>query len=297
MNNISNQYINLYKNKTNEINIIATNYPDKLKRFSGIKTVIFDVYGTLIISGSGDIGIHDEAEHSQELEKAFSESGFKILKDGFGEIASQKLKDTIINAHNNSKKEGIEFPEIEIRDCWKEVADYLSSNNYIDSSSGDINLLAIENEILSNPVWPMPHLLKTLSALTDKGIKLGIVSNAQFYTPIMLEAFTGKTLGQLGFLPELCVWSYIERIGKPSTVLYEKLVKSANKNFSINPDEILYVGNDMLKDIWACLQTGCRTALFAGDSRSLKLRKDDDRCKHLQPDIAITDLIQILDCI
>ena len=44
-------------------------------------------------------------------------------------------------------------------------------------------------EILSNKVSPMPGMKEVLEELKSKGIPLGIVSNAQFYTPIIMNYF------------------------------------------------------------------------------------------------------------
>ena len=35
---------------------IPTDYPPQLDVLKGIRAVIFDVYGTLVVSGSGDVG-------------------------------------------------------------------------------------------------------------------------------------------------------------------------------------------------------------------------------------------------
>jgi len=70
----------------------------------------------------------------------------------------------------------------------------------------------------------------------------------------------------------------------------EKLEK-----MDISPHSVLYVGNDMLNDIYPAKTAGFKTALFAGDARSLRLRENHPQCKDLSPDIIITDLIQILD--
>jgi len=64
---------------------------------------------------------------------------------------------------------------------------------------------------------------------------------------------------------------------------------------SISAHSVLYIGNDMLNDIYPAKKAGFRTALFAGDARSLRLRENDPKCKDLSADIIITDLIQILD--
>ncbi len=41
-------------------------------------------------------------------------------------------------------------------------------------------------------------------------------------------------------------------------------------------------------------QLGLKTALFAGDQRSLRLREHDPRCSTLEPDLIITKLSQLL---
>ena len=67
--------------------------------------------------------------------------------------------------------------------------------------------------------------------------------------------------------------------------------------YGISPEETLYVGNDKLNDIWPAAQLGLKTALFAGDQRSLRLREDDTRCSDLEPDLIITKLSQLPDLI
>jgi putative hydrolase of the HAD superfamily len=142
----------------------------------------------------------------------------------------------------------------------------------------------------------MPGLEAILRGLREKNIPIGIVSNAQFYTAIMVEGFTGQSLEDLGFQKDLCVWSYQEKLGKPSTELFEKL-KEALSLRHIAHHQALYVGNDMLNDIWTADQAGLRTALFAGDQRSLRLRETDDRCRHLESDVILTTLGQLWEII
>ena len=69
------------------------------------------------------------------------------------------------------------------------------------------------------------------------------------------------------------------------------------KGLNAPADSALYIGNDMLNDIYPAKNAGFNTALFAGDARSLRLRKDVAECKNLSADLVITDLIQLLDYI
>ncbi len=69
------------------------------------------------------------------------------------------------------------------------------------------------------------------------------------------------------------------------------------KEISVPANLTLYAGNDMLNDIYPAKQAGFNTALFAGDARSLRLRKNTPECKNLSADLVITDLIQLLEFI
>ena len=85
--------------------------------------------------------------------------------------------------------------------------------------------------------------------------------------------------------------------GKPDSFLFTKAAEILEKKYNIKPHEVLYTGNDMLNDIMAADSAGMKTALFAGDKRSLRLREDNPECRMLTPDLVITDLHQIYDII
>ncbi len=206
------------------------------------------------------------------------------------ESVSNIFYDLIKEDHQNSKAQGPAYPEVDILEIWGRLLTKLGLAPMDDNTLAQT---AIKFECAVNPVWPMPGLESVLESLHKRGFPLGIVSNAQFYTPIMLENFTGTSLGALGFQEDLSVWSYKERLGKPSVELFEKLNRSLSAK-GIDPDQTLYVGNDMLNDIWTASQAGLKTALFAGDKRSLRLRESDERCQGLEPDVIITELNQLI---
>jgi len=149
-----------------------------------------------------------------------------------------------------------------------------------------------------NPIWPMPDLHETLSEFKTRQIELGIISNSQFYTPIAFEALAGNSLINLGFNQNLLHWSFEESMKKPGLLFYKRFLSKTEKAYpKLGPENYLYVGNDMLKDIYPAHHFGMKTALFAGDKRSLKWRKEDSRTKNLMPDLVITKLNQLLDCV
>jgi putative hydrolase of the HAD superfamily len=246
-----------------------------------IECVLFDVYGTLFISSSGDIGVaKKESENPWKLEPLLRKFGISrpqasLLNDFFTAIEKE---------HQILRQSGIDHPEIKIEEIWKQALNI----NELDQAKA----FAVEFEMIVNPVYPMPHLKEMLNACKQKKISLGIISNAQFYTPLLLEWYLDCNLTDLGFDPELMIFSYQHQQAKPSLALFRLAVAQLKKK-RIPEKAVIYVGNDMLNDIYPAHAVGFNTALFAGDTRSLRLREKDPRCKNLTPDLVITELLQI----
>lgn len=250
-----------------------------------IKCILFDIYGTLFISGAGDISTVKKAfRGTDELEKLLfkfriTKSPETVLKDLFTAIEKQQRQ---------LKSQGIDFPEVEIDRIWMRVLE----NNDLDT----IKRFAVEFELIVNPVYPMPHLTRLLSACKSLKVLMGIISNAQFYTPYLFEWHLNSNLDDLGFHPELIFFSYKYGHAKPSRFMFTAAADKL-EDLGVPARRALYIGNDMLNDIYPARKTGFKTALFAGDTRSLRLREDDPRCKNLSPDLVVTDLIQLVDYI
>ncbi len=260
---------------------------------SNISVVLFDIYGTLLVSGTGDIGVASSQLAPFGLEDLLESSGFTPSFRETGDRIPELLERFIKLEHKQSIDAGIDFPEVEIRDIWKNVLEKLWNDGLLlDSPDGkNVEELAIRYEMLVNPVWMMPGFPDIVVSLSNSGYRLGIVSNAQFYTPLIISALVEKDLEDLGFSPQLCAWSYEIRQAKPSPAVFRGPLEKLRNN-GIAAEEVLYVGNDLLNDVACASQSGCRTALFAGDRRSLRLRESDSRA-NVQPDIIITELAQL----
>lgn len=254
-----------------------------------IKCMIFDIYGTLFISGSGDIGI--AKKKSTEVYKKAHELEQLLIKFKIRKTTEAVLNDlfaAIEKKHDKLRKQGIDFPEVEIDRIWMDI---LKNNDQV-----TVRKFAAMFEMIVNPVYPMPNLKEMLSACKKSKVLLGIISNAQFYTPYLFEWLLDSNLKELGFHTDLILFSYISGHAKPSPFMFQSAVESL-KHLNVSADSALYIGNDMLNDIYPAKKAGFNTALFAGDARSLRLRKDVPECKTLSSDLVITDLIQLLDYI
>ena len=299
MHDDSKQYIKNLLDKQERILPVPTGVPAVFSNHTGIKAVLFDIYGTLLISASGDI---DQAEISDKnLKQALDAANIKITSND-KDVLNHILKDfeyTIRICHEASKMNKIPYPEIDVLSIWKIVLIHARRKGLVFfNEDADIMLMTCVFEFLSNKVHPMPGLKETIHALQKKEIPLGIVSNAQFYTPVLMNYFLNDKITMKdrvkGFDRELSVFSYQFGKGKPDHTLYEELVPTLKWKYGIIPSEVLFVGNDMLKDIYASSKVGFKTALFAGDKRSLRMRPEDDRTANLKPDHTITELQQVL---
>ena len=275
-----------------------TGFPERIQALPGIRVVLFDIYGTLVVSGSGDIGVGNAEDSETAFRASLEDAGLvpeRGLDEGFP--GTECFEDVIREFHAESREAGVDFPEVDIPQVWSRVLERLPGGPPADGVT-DTRLrdLALEYECRTNPVWPMPGMGETIEALGRAGKRLGIVSNAQFYTPLLFHAFLDRSPEELGFDPELCSWSYRLGEAKPSPGMFRPILERLQGQ-GVAPEQVLYVGNDMLKDVWPASRLGCRTALFAGDRRSLRLRDQDPRCSTLQPDLVVGDLPQLPGCV
>lgn len=270
---------------------IPTGVTPKLTSLAGVRAVMFDVYGTMLISGSGDVGTIAAAP-GHAFSQACATVGLTLRVPG--DEAAKQLVNVIKSVQEESRSRGIRYPEVDILAVWRQTLANLCKQGDLDTGTEDVERMAIEYEVRANPVWKMPGLKRCLDRLVRADLQLGIISNAQFFTPLLFPAVLQQTLPELGFRVDLCFYSFEHGCAKPDLFLYEMARKSLDGR-GISADQVLYVGNDMLNDVMPAQAVGFKTALFAGDGRSLRLREDDDRVAGAQANVVITELDQLLD--
>lgn len=285
---------------TNPLFPVSTHHSTKLEPLYGIKCIAFDFYGTMFISGVGDIGIDEDQQKasSNVFLQSLQETGFTIRDKEAGKYGISLFKEVIESFISAAKNNGIDYPEPEIREVWWEVLTQLLAEDYIEGKLNKETAVrfGIEFEFRINNIWPVPNLESILTSLLDRDLELGIISNSQFYTPLAFEATMEKSLEEFGFNPNLLIWSFESGRKKPSPHFYELFVKAAEKE-GLKPEQILYVGNDIRKDIQPANALNLKTALYVGDQRSLRHEPDELTRQAYQPDLIIDNLNQILDCL
>ena len=296
------EFIEKYLSESTHMVPLPTLLEPRYKPDPEIRTVVFDVYGTLVISASGDID-----------ESVISTGNLKASLDAAGIVLSKTLanpqqvladmlnsfKKHILKVHNEERRPDKPYPEIDILEIWETILNKSSQDKLIDMSDPlCIKCFTFVFEVLCNNIYPMPHMKDVILKLAEKNLPLGIISNAQFYTPVILNFFMyGKITDSEvvdPFDPDITVFSYQHKRSKPDNHLFDMLKDQCRKKYHINPSEILFVGNDMFRDIYPANTAGFKTVLFAGDSKSLRLRKEKPETEGLNPDYIITELNQLL---
>jgi putative hydrolase of the HAD superfamily len=296
------QYIREFLGESVLMKPAPTHLKPFVRKDTSIKAFVFDVYGTLLISASGDI---DESVISTDnVNQAFQAAGIEIAN---GVVDSQQLLTDIIGSfrqsvrdfHENERTEEKPYPEIDILKVWEEIIiEYAEKERIKLNGPLCIKCFTFVFEVLSNRIYPMPGMKEVIEQLHHNGYPLGIISNAQFYTPVILNFFLHNTISEAEevppFDPGITVFSYKYKRSKPDSILFERVKEQCRKQYNLFADEILFIGNDMYRDIYPASLAGFKTALFAGDTKSLKLRQEKQELKKVVPDFIVTDLRQIL---
>ncbi|MCL2218733.1 MAG: HAD family hydrolase [Chitinispirillia bacterium] len=250
----------------------------------GVRAAIFDVYGTMV-------NYWRPGFESRELREG-------LLLEAFGEIASRfGMEDVLMGMnpgdspaktlsdfyngllalnHQKSVKKGIEFPEVRVDEVWSVIVLMLKRNGYdaaarAPGDAGDFaRYLAYTYNFLSMGRSLYPGVADALKRLKGDNIVLGILSDAQLYTPIdltlLLRDQSGGTVDDHNelFDADLTFLSYEYGFVKPGEVLFRRLF-DALYEYRITPDQTVFVGNDLSVDIKPAAALGMRTALFCGD--------------------------------
>ena len=254
------------------------------------RAVLFDVYGTLFLSGSGDISIASEDQSTHPFRRALEHVDTQPSAALTREV-SIAYHNTIAEDHASAAASGEAYPEVDILSVWRRAVGTLHLTD------DDLQRLAVAYETFANPTWPMPGAATLLHAAAGV-FTIGIVSNAQFYTPLLFPALLGETINDFGFATQAVAFSWKRRVAKPDARLFDSPLAYLSDR-GIDSSRVVYVGNDMLNDVAAARSRGCMTVLFAGDTRSLRLRTGDPRVESILPDSivrSLTDLGRILGC-
>ena len=253
------------------------------------RAVIFDLFGTLVRT-------HDAAqsELTQIAIKVAKSLGMNLL-DADAENILQLYRTNVNLLKEQSRQTAGVHGEIAVADAW-ERALAQASKPVTPSEAEEFAFLYSLHAIRPHP---MPGMRELIAELRRLDIPLGIISNAQPFTMNTINHFLNGTCSMdkatYAFEAGLCSFSFEQKLIKPDARLFKKVTRALEQR-GIAPQECLYVGNDMYRDIFPAQKAGFRTVLFVGDRESLRLRADHKSTAGLRPDYIIADLAQLREC-
>ncbi len=299
METVPREFLEIIRRHSRPLQPLPTPVAPVLKKLPCVSAVLWDVYGTLFISGSGEIGTGAREIQEQALSQVLQVFGLQ------GAVSPGELLDSyeqeVRQRHAQQQARGEPYPEIQVPEVWCQVVCRRAEQGQLRLPAQAEqrwfwHRFALEYEVRSNPVWPMPGVKSVLHHLRRSGILMGLVSNSQFYTPLLFPALLNQELEELGFEEELLLFSYRLGMAKPGCGLYEEARRRLARR-GIPPERVLYVGNDVRNDVLPAQRTGFLTALFAGDRRSYRPRAEDPQCREVVPTLCLTRLEQLLGCV
>ncbi len=279
-----------------------------LKRLSNIRAVTFSVYGTLVAISGGELYIVHPQKFIMEtaLEKTIHE--FKMWQsmsrkpgkpsEYMGKIYEQMLDEVRIARSGKGER----FPEVRSDEIWRRIVGRLLKNEYEYDAPfyGSVEQLGEKIGYFFHTslqgIGPQAGAFDALKSLKEKGLALGLVADAQCFTPVQLLRAMNKQakIGRLSEIidSELMALSCDVAGKKPSQRLFRALLGPlAERDIATN--QVLHVGSSVANDVVPARRLGFQTALYAGDKSSVSASNEQLSEAASRPDVLITDLGQL----
>ena len=244
------------------------------------KVILWDVYGTLVRAERGDFD--SLVKRHAELLAIFDQTVRNFSLPLSGEALHEHFLAAIKSERDRRIAEGAAHPEIRIEEIWLKLLG--------DATLNQAREVALFFERHANPKQFQPGAFETLITLKQRGVRQGIVSNAQFYTPIDLsELLREESAGAICtyesiFDPALTVFSFELGVAKPDLAPFRRAVEALTRD-NIMPDDCVFVGDSPANDIVPAQHLGFKTVLYA-PAGGAKLP--------VKPDLVIQNLAQLL---
>jgi hypothetical protein len=282
-----------------------------LARLSGVRAVLWNVYGTLLAIPFGELLF----EHPQPfvmqmaLEKTIAEFkmwGSMSRKPGQPSEYMGHLYRTQLDEQRLAPSPGEKYPEIIAERVWEGLVKKLFQKDY----QFDASFYGSLNEYSRKIAYFFHASLqgtacyrgggRALQSVAAAGLVQGLCGDGQSFTAVQLQRGLDAEDGGVrldDLIPEdLRVLSCDVRGKKPSDRLFRAALEALAAK-GIEPPEVLHVGSRMDKDLIPAKRLGLRTALFAGDRAALSATPEQLKDPATRPDVLLTKLKQIADVV
>ena len=221
-----------------------------------VRAIIFDVYKTIL----------DVCEAPLDAEKRWR----NLLVHTFGSSLDVSLEELanrctgiVRQDHREARGRGIDHPEVNWPTVIKRALPSLDS-----LSEAKLANFIFRHAQLSRTLKLMPSCDSLLRRCVQRGIVLGIASNAQAYTLRELQVALKKARLNLGiFQADLIFWSFQNGFSKPDPYVFQTL-RARLQNRRIASSETLMVGDREDNDLGPAKMVGWRIWQFSKSSEN-----------------------------
>jgi len=287
------------------IPVKATPYLEKLP---DIRAVTWSVYGTLLLPTDGRLQpiVPDRLRMEVALEKTIHEFNMwnsMSRKPGAPwEYMLQQFESLVEDQKFTSPVRKGESAEADLAHVWRRLIERLQQKDYTwdERTLGDIDefgeKVAYFFQSCLQGLAASPNALVALSHVRRAGCKQGLIADGQSFTLVQLV----RALRVQGKAPSLsklfssgCVsLSYAIGVRQPAESLFEACLETLDE-WGISPSHVLHVASRLKEELAPAKRLGLKTALYAGDKRSLEATAAEIADPALRPDRILTDLRQI----
>jgi hypothetical protein len=282
-----------------------------LVRLPKMKAVLWNVYGTLLAIGQGELLF----EHPQKfvmdvaLDKtvqAFKMWGSMSRKPGQPAEYMRQIYAAVLVEQRALRTGGEKYPELCADRVWEAIIKKLLQKDY----KFDAGFFGALNEFSRKVAYFFhaslqgtacyPGAADALKHVHDAGLLQGLLGEGQCFTTVQLRrglAAQDEAADLDVLLTEgISALSCDVRGHKPSERLFRKALDALEEK-GVEAGEVLHVGSRVALDVAPARRLGMKTALFAGDRASLAATPEQLKDAANRPDVLLTELGQIAEVV
>jgi putative hydrolase of the HAD superfamily len=217
-----------------------------------IKGILFDLYGTLI-----------DIETDESMEEIYRGISHYLTYHG-SSLHRWEVRDRYYAAMRRQKeRSGEEFPEIDVEAIWHDVLTQEGIGEPAGRRAHATTLAQMYRGLSRKRLQLYPNVKSVLDQVR-LGYRVGLISDAQPCYAIPEIGFVGLA----GYFDPIIISGHFG-YRKPDPRLTQKALDA----LSLAPSEVIYVGNDMYRDIFGANRLGIKT-IFVDSNQGAKSHFD-----------------------
>jgi FMN phosphatase YigB (HAD superfamily) len=222
-----------------------------------VKAIICDVYRTLL-------DVHETPVDAEPRWALLFQAVFNKVPAVSLEQLTARCREIVSQDHQEACGRGILHPEVN----WPSVMNRALPE--LDAlPRADVDAFLFQHALLFRSLRLMPGCAPVLRECVERGILLGVASNAQAYTLREVELALNEVALDLSiFQPDLMFWSFEHGFSKPNPHVFE-ILRARLKNRCLRESEALIIGDREDNDILPARAAGLRTWKFSDQRNGL----------------------------